>query len=363
MLLRELTACMEALAPLHFAESWDNVGLLLGDPDQEVRHVLFTIDYTAAVAKEARALGCDAVVSYHPPWFVAMKRLTAPHPLFAAARDGIAIYSPHTALDVAPGGTNDVLADAVGLATRRPLRDAQPAVKEHKLVTFVPTEHADAVCNALFDAGAGRIGDYSGCSFRTAGTGTFLGGDGSNPQLGRKGQFERVDEQRIETRVPHGKLSQVVAALQAAHPYEEVAYDLLALGAEPASQGIGRIGELESKQPLGDVVERIKRKMGLAHALVAGEATSSIRTVAVCAGAGGELLGEAIAQKADLFVTGEMRHHDALRALSRGTRVICLLHSGSERAALGPLMQRLREKLPGLKLTQSSSDADPFSWN
>lgn len=354
---------MEALAPLHYAESWDNVGLLLGDPDQEVRHVLFTIDYTAAVAKEARALGCDAVVSYHPPWFTPMKRLTAPHPLYAAARDGVAIYSPHTALDVAPGGTNDVLGDAVGMVTRRPLRFATPAVKDHKLVTFVPIAQADAVCDALFDAGAGRIGDYSGCSFRTPGTGTFLGGESSNPQVGRKGAFERVDELRIEMRVPQAKLPQVIAALQASHPYEEVAYDLLALAPDPSIHGIGRIGELEAKRPLGELVAELKRQMGLSHALVAGEAASSIRTVAVCAGAGGEMLSDAIAQKADLFVTGEMRHHDALRALSRGTRVVCLLHSGSERAALRPLVARVQEKLPGLKLTQSTADADPFTWN
>ncbi|HET6345131.1 MAG TPA: Nif3-like dinuclear metal center hexameric protein [Myxococcota bacterium] len=359
MLLRDVTKVLEALAPLGYAESWDNVGLLLGDPGQEVRRVLCTIDTTPAVAEEAAKLGCELIVSYHPPWFAPLKRLTAPHLLFEAARRGVAIYSPHTALDVASGGTNDVLCDALGVRDRQPLRRAPVADAQHKLVFFVPEADCQRVCDALFDAGAGVIGDYTRCSFQNPGQGTFLGGDSTQPTVGTRGKLERASEIRVETVLPLSRLQAVVEALRQSHPYEEPAFDLVRLAAPPTNIGIGRIGRIPPTS-LGTLAQRLKDAYGLSHALMAGQPTQAVETVAVCAGAGGELLADALGQGADLFVTGELRHHDALKANARGAAVLALLHSGSERAALAPLRTRLLEAAPGLEVHLSAADRDPF---
>lgn len=360
--LQEVLSTLDSIAPLRFAEPWDNVGLLAGDPTRPSSSALLAIDYTAAVAREARDLGCDLVIAYHPPLFEAVKRVVAPSPIFEAIRDGIALYSPHTALDVAEGGTNDVLADALGIAERAPLRRAPAKASQHKLVTFVPEEHVDAVASALFAAGAGHIGRYSSCSFRTLGTGTFFGEEGTDPTVGQKGRLERVPEVRLEMVVPRERTAAAVQALRAAHPYEEVAFDLVELAAEPPRAGIGRIGPLASAAPVGELLGRIKQRLGVETLLVAGPQERVVARAATCAGAGGALLDDAIAQGAELFLTGELRHHDALRAAQAGVTVVCALHSNSERAALEQLAARLRKELPSLRVTVSASDRDPFSF-
>src|SRR5690348_11425314 len=175
MRLSDLLRTLDDIAPTRDAETWDNVGLLVGDSRQAVTRAILTIDYTPEVAAEAARERCDLVISYHPPLFNPIKRLTAPDPIFDAIRRGVAIYSPHTALDVAEGGTNDLLADLLGLPPspdRQPLRLIEPKARNHKLTTFVPEAALETVANALFEAGAGRIGNYTRCSFRSIGTGT-----------------------------------------------------------------------------------------------------------------------------------------------------------------------------------------------
>jgi dinuclear metal center YbgI/SA1388 family protein len=351
---------MDVIAPTRYAESWDNVGLLAGDANQSVSTAMLTIDYTAEVAAEAKAAKCDLVLAYHPPIFAPIKRLTAGHPVFDAIQRGVAIYSPHTAWDVAPGGTNDFLADVLGVGQRSPLRKGESKSTHHKLITFVPKDHADRVAEALFVAGAGEIGRYSSCSFRSPGTGTFFGEEGSNPTVGSSGKLENVAEIRLETVVPNSAMDSVVAALRAAHPYEEPAFDLNVLSPAPTGLGQGRIGSIPATAR-AEVLARIKRELGLDHLLVAGPTQGEAKKVACSAGACGDLLNDAIAQKVDLYLTGEMRHHDALRAAAAGMTVVCTLHSNSERASLTRLRDRLRENLPGLTLHLSQADRDPFS--
>ena len=362
MKLSELVDALNAIAPTRNAESWDNVGLLVGDRGHPVTKALLTIDYTAEVAEEARREGCDAVVSYHPPIFEAVKRVTGESLIFDAIRRGVAIYSPHTALDVVDGGTNDMLADVLGLpAERSPLRLAQTKASMLKLVVFVPEKDADRVSQALFEAGAGRIGAYTQCSFRTAGMGTFFGEAGkTNPTVGESGRLERAEELRVETVVPVSKVEAVIRALRKAHPYEEPAFDLNQLAAPPEGLGQGRIGAFERPVERRELFERIKRGLEVKHLLVAGPVERAVCRAAVCAGACGDLLNDALAQKADLYLTGEMRHHDALKAARAGTTVVCVLHSNSERAVMKRLKTRLEEKLPGLPLVLSRADRDPF---
>jgi dinuclear metal center YbgI/SA1388 family protein len=359
--LRSMIDALDTIAPTRFAEEWDNVGLLAGDPSQPVSKVLLTIDYTEQVAAEAAAGGFDAIVAYHPPIFDAIKRVTAGSLIFDAIRRGVAIYSPHTALDVAPGGTNDMLADAIGIdkSDRGPLRLIEPKAHQYKLVTFVPEKDVQRVADALFEAGAGRIGNYSSCSFQSPGIGTFYGQEGTNPTVGQSGKLERAPEVRLETIMPIARVHEVLAALRKAHPYEEPAFDLVQLAAPPEKLGQGRIGTLPPT-PRSQVIDRIKRELELDHLLVAGPTDGTITRAACCAGACGNMLDDAIKQKAQLYLTGEMRHHDAIKAASAGMTVACTLHSNSERAVLKRLGRRLSELLPGLTVQQSRTDRDPF---
>lgn len=363
MQLKEIVAAFESIAPSQYAESWDNVGLLVGDPAREIHRAMFCIDYTPEVACEAAGAECDLIVAYHPPIFSAMKKIVAPSAVFDAIARGVAIYSPHTAWDVADGGSNDVLADIIGItpASRRPLRRVDAKDTHYKLITFVPKDAAEKLSGALFDAGAGHIGDYSKCSFRSAGTGTFLGdAHKTHPSTSQAGKFEAAEEIRLETVVPIAKLEPVLAALRRSHPYETPAFDLVRLAAEPSTLGQGRIGDVPSVD-IATVVDRLKNGLAISHLLIAGPMDRLVTRAAVVAGAGGEFLDDAIAQGAGLFVTGEMRHHDALKAATRGVTVICTLHSNSERASLVRLRERLAPLAPNLELLISVNDRDPFT--
>lgn len=361
MRLSSILPILDTLAPLRFAESWDNVGLLVGDPSADVARVLVTVDYTDAVAAETRATGANLVVAYHPPMFSAVKRVPHDAPWAEAVRDRVALYSMHTALDVAPEGTNDFLADVCGIEPggRRPLRAFAGKDGELKLVTFVPEADLDRVSQALFDAGAGRIGAYTHCSFRSPGMGTFFGEAGTNPTVGQSGKLETAPEMRLETVVPVGRVSAVVAALRASHSYEEPAFDLVRLASAPEGVGLGRVGRI-APCSRADLVARVKSGLGLEHVLVAGPMVGKAERVAVAAGAGGELGEDAVKAGADVFVTGELRHHDALALARRGVMVVAALHSNSERAAVRAFSERLAKNLSGVEVRASERDADPF---
>jgi dinuclear metal center YbgI/SA1388 family protein len=372
MRVLELCAAMDRLAPLRLSEAWDNVGLLVGDEAAELAapRVLVTIDVTAAVLEEAIETKCGAIVAYHPPLFASMKRVVAPSLVYRLIRSGLAVYSPHTALDAAVGGTNDVLADLVGMKERRPLR---PAAKlgtggegGFRLVTFVPEEAVEKVAEALFAAGAGRIGAYRECSFRSVGEGTFFGEEGTHPRVGEPQRRETVREVKLETTLPASLAGAVVAALRAAHPYEEPAFDLLRRedvgGGGDTRLGQGRIGAVDVDRRV--LIERVQQGIarGTGGLLVAGPREGAATTAAVLAGSAGELLHEAIAKGADVIVSGEVRHHDALAAAERGVTVIATLHSNSERLALPALAVSLRRELPELEVLLSQRDADPFTF-
>lgn len=359
MTVAKLVEAMGEIAPTRYAEPWDNVGLIVGDRAAPATRVLLCIDLTLPVLAEAASLRCDAVVAYHPPVFEGLKRFLAGEVAFEAARRGIAVYSPHTALDVAPGGTNDVLAEALGLTDLRPLRASEGKATQCKLVTFVPADHADVVADALFAAGAGRIGRYERCSFRSQGEGTFQGGENTNPAVGSAGKFERVAEVRVEMVVPLKSVEVVVAALRAAHPYEEPAFDLAALLAVPEGVGIGRVGTVR-ETTLGELAEKAKRALGLRGVMMAGDPAARVSRVALCAGAGRSLIGDVLSAGAHCYVTGELPHHDALRLARSGVGALCTLHSNSERGVLSALRGRLAEA--GFECVISGADRDPFEW-
>lgn len=362
MKVSDLVGAMESIAPTSFAASWDNVGLLVGDPAAPLARVLLTIDCTREIVAEAVAGGAGgAIVAYHPVLLEPQKRFVAGAVAFEAARQGLAVYCPHTALDVAEGGTNDVLADAIGMRDRGPLRAVDGGDAPLKLVTFVPSEHVEAVSQAVFAAGGGRIGQYTSCSFRSPGTGTFFGEAGTSPVVGKAGRLEEASEVRLEVVIPAAQTGAIVRALRRVHPYEEPAFDLVRLAAPPAGLGLGRIGHVDAA-PAGVHVERVKHALRLEHVLVAGSLDCEVTRAAVCAGSGGDLIGDALAAGAQLLLTGEVRHHDALRAVARGLVVVCTRHSTSERGALAALARRLSERLPGVAVAASVRDHDPLAF-
>ncbi|MGC4092505.1 MAG: Nif3-like dinuclear metal center hexameric protein [Polyangiaceae bacterium] len=372
--LSTLLEQLEALAPLRYAEDWDNVGLLV-DPrtagaDLQVRRALLCIDATAAVVEEAVQARIGCLVAYHPPLFRPVKRVAAASApvLFAAARHGFAVYSPHTALDAVPQGINDWLCDGLGAGSKRAISahaESDPNAR-FKLAVFVPHGHADALRDALAAAGAGRIGAYSHCSFNLTGEGTFFGMQGAAPVVGQAGQLERVEELRLEMVCSEASLPAIERAIAQHHPYEEPAWELYPLSPKPQElAGSGRLLTLEHATPVSELVARAKRLLGLDRLRVAlsdaHRNEEPVRTLAVCAGSGRGVFERAPA--ADLYFTGELGHHDVLGLLARGKSVILSEHSHTERGYLPQLRERLL-RLNGDKLEVliAEKDREPLAW-
>jgi len=371
--LGHVVELLESIAPPGFAADWDNVGLLLepaaaAEPAsrraQPVSRALLTIDLTGAVLEEALEQRAELVVAYHPPIFRGLKRLTADAPqsrvLLTAVRAGIAIYSPHTALDAAPGGVNDWLAAALGEGESAPIEQSFEG-DEFKLVVFVPEENVVELRNTLAtEAGAGWIGNYSHCSYNLGGHGTFLGHEGTNPAVGQSGQIETVDEIRMEMVCDRRQLSHAAEVIRRVHPYEEPAWDVYPLAQKPRpGSGMGRLVTLREQAKLDVLVARIKSHLGLERVRVAAapehRSGAPIGRAAVCAGAGGSLFEKL--RGPELLLTGEMRHHDVLARVATGTSVVLCDHTNTERGYLPTLAERLVE-LAGGKLSAVVSKRD-----
>jgi len=366
MKVREIAAVLEQMVPPELAQDWDNVGLLVGGANKDVKNVLLTIDVTSVVVAEAEKLKTDLIISYHPVIWDALKTVTPGGPaavVYRLVRSGIAVYSIHTALDTVAGGVNDGLAEILGIVETEPLGDfVECGGDNYKLVVFVPVASAQKVANAVFAAGAGHIGNYSHCSFRAEGTGTFLPLEGARPAIGSRGRLERVDELRLETIVPAGKLEGVLAAMKKAHPYEEPAFDIFKLHNPQPRRGLGRIGKLPRPTPLQALLERIKKHTGAKAVGIVGRQKRSVKTAAVCAGSCGKLIERVIAAGAELYVTGELKHHHALAAREADLTCICLAHTVSERFMLKKLAVQLKKRLDSVTIRLSSKDTEPFTW-
>jgi dinuclear metal center YbgI/SA1388 family protein len=346
MLLRDVARAVEAIAPSALAEEWDNVGLQVGDPQGEVRRALVALTPLPEVFDEAEELGADLLLFHHPLVFRPLKRLdTSSYPgdlVARAMRGGVAVLAAHTNYDAAPGGVSVALAEALGLREAR--RVVAPRGGMNKLVVFVPEENVEGVAEALAGAGAGEIGPYTRCTFRTGGTGTFLGGEGSDPFLGERGRLEWVGEIRLETVVPRHLAGRAVAAARAAHPYEEPALDLYPVEGRPPGCGYGRVGDLPEPLTAEELREHVSASLDSTARLVAGEGTNQrIRRVAALGGSGGSFVREAAAAGAEAYVTGDLDYHDALLAESLGLVAIDAGHAATELPSLEPLARRLAE--------------------
>ena len=362
MKLQPLLASLGTLAPLHLAADWDNVGLLLGDPETDIRRVMTCLTVTPEVVAEATDQRADLIVTHHPILFSGVKQLTAATPegrmVLTLARFNVAVYSAHTAYDNAAGGINEQLAGLLQLTDLRPVRCH--ALEQCKIVVFTPDKDLTKVSDALFAAGAGTIGQYRECSFRLAGTGTFYGTESTRPTVGEKGRREDVSEWRLEVICPAERVDAAVAALRRAHSYEEPAYDVYPLRPTPSGVGEGRLGKLPRPTTLTQVVQSVRERLHLSTVQFVGDGARPVERVAIVCGAGGPLLDDALAAGADLFLTGEMRFHDCLRAQARGTAVVLPGHYGTERFAMETLARSLHTLLPELHVWPSQREQDPL---
>ena len=329
------------------AASWDHVGLQVGDPDWPVERVLVTLDVTGAVLDEALDGPPTLVLAHHPLLFRPLTALTpataAGRLALRAARGGVAVAAAHTNLDVTRdgAGTNDPVVALLGLTDVRPLTTELRDGERAKLVTFVPPEALEVVLDALSDAGAGRIGEYERCSFRVHGTGTFRPLPGADPYSGHGiGQDAEEEELRLEVALPTRSAGAVVAALLAAHPYDEVAYDLQPL-LDGASVGFGRVGRLPAPRPLAEVAATLRDRLPAPHLRYAGDPDRPVASVAVVGGAGDSLIGAALGAGVDVYVTGDLRHHVTLDALEQGLALIDAGHHATEVAAMPAWIERL----------------------
>jgi dinuclear metal center YbgI/SA1388 family protein len=361
----DVVAYLEQLAPLQLAADWDNVGLLLGERRGEVARVMTCLTVTPESAAETAEAGAQLLVTHHPVLFRAVKRLTDANAegrmLLSLTRAGVAVYSPHSALDNAVGGINDILAARLGLLDVTPLRPRE-ASPQCKIVVFTPDKDLQRVSDAMFTAGAGRIGQYSECSFRLAGTGTFFGSDATNPTVGQKGRREEAPEWRLEVICPERKAAEVVAALRQAHSYEEPAFDVYPLRPDRSGDGEGRIGRLPQPTPLADAARALRQALRCGPVQFVGEPTSPVQRVAIACGAGGEFLPDAARARADVLLTGEMRFHDYLAARAQGVALLLPGHYATERVGIEELAERLQRQWPQIQVWASRREADPVQW-
>ncbi len=367
--IKDAVSWLNQRIPMSLAAKWDNTGLLLGDPEWHLRRVATCLTLTAQTGKFAIENGVNFVITHHPVLFKGAKSLVASHPegkmLLDLARAEVAVFSPHTAWDNAPGGINEQLISLLGGSCSGPIRPF-PGPDSSKFVVFVPASARDSIAKAMFDAGAGRIGNYSGCSFRVSGTGSFFGEDGAVPVVGKKGQMEEVSEERLEMICPKKDLIKVINAMRSAHPYEEPAFDIFPLIGEPGHMmGEGRIGDLPEPMRMDDLVKKLGKATGAPGAFLIGDPEKMVRKVSAACGAAGEFLADAIGLGANLFVTGELRYHDALEAQSAGVGVIVLGHHHSEQFAMVGLGRELATGMLGSGAeieVLECPEPDPFLW-
>jgi dinuclear metal center YbgI/SA1388 family protein len=309
--IKDVINYLEAIAPPALQESYDNAGLIVGNDSAEITGVLICLDSTEAIIDEAIKKNCNLVVAHHPIIFSGLKKLNGKNYVerivIKAIRNNVAIYAAHTNLDNVQSGVNKKICDRLELKNCRILSPKKNLLR--KLVTFCPNEHADKVRSALFEAGAGHIGNYDECSYNIEGYGTFRGGENTKPFVGEQGQQHRENETRVESIFPSHLQSKIVGNLLKVHPYEEVAYDIYPLENSHQQIGAGMVGELENEMDEKSFLKQIKVNMKTDCIRHTALLNKKVKRVAVCGGAGSFLLNDAIREKADVFITGDFKYH------------------------------------------------------
>lgn len=363
--ISEIIKVIETIAPKALAEDWDNVGLQIGYHQQLVKRVLLTLDATSEVVEEAVNQKVDLIIAHHPFIFKGLKNLSTDHEkgrlITKLIKNDIALYVAHTNLDKAEFGLNDFLAHKLGLETVRSLDPSDPE-KFYKLVVYVPSNATEKIVEVFGKNGAGAIGTYDYCTFRSSGIGTFRPLMGSNPFIGKVNTIENVNEDRVEAIVPEGLLRNTINQLKKTHPYEEMAYDVVPLenGRIINQNGFGKIGLLKEPMKGKDFTQYVKKVLNLSTLRGAGILPETVRRVALCSGAGADMIGIAKAKKADVLITGDLKHHDGQRAAENNFWVLDAGHFGTEKCVTecfaAMIIAGLGEKAPELITARGLKD-------
>jgi dinuclear metal center YbgI/SA1388 family protein len=361
--VRAIIELLETWFPPSLAEEWDNVGLLSGATDWSVGRIGVALNATPEAVRETAGRGPALLISHHPLLFKPIGRVNyqdeVGRTLTEAIKRDVALVACHTNADWAVDGVNDVLARRLGLKDTAPLETMFPD-RFKKLVVFVPGSHLDAVSEAIFAAGGGIVGNYAKCSFRHPGEGTYVPLAGADPFAGKVGALSTEPELRLEVRVPVGRVSPVLAAMNAAHPYEEVAFDLLATDRQAPSGGLARVGALPRPKSLAAFAKASAKALGVKSGRFVGDGKATIRHAVVCGGGGAFLLDRLAERRDTALVTSDVKYHEALKSQEIGVPIIDLGHYGTERPFAEALAQRLAAHYSDLQVFSCRPEGDPF---
>jgi dinuclear metal center YbgI/SA1388 family protein len=363
MKIKEILAILEEMAPLAYAEDFDNVGLLVGNHETEATGVLVCHDALESVIDEALAKNCNLVVCFHPIIFSGLKKITGKNyverSVLKAIKNDISIYAVHTALDNHKNGVNKIFSDALGLINTKILVPKQNFIK--KLVTYTIPENAEKVRKALGEAGAGTIGNYENCSFNSEGFSTYQGNENSNPTVGTKGELTQTNEVKIEVVFEKHLQSRILKALFANHIYEEVAYEIYDLQNSHQNIGLGMIGELQNPMNETDFLNFVKDKMqcgGIRHSALLGKI---IKKVALLGGSGSFAIKNAVQEKADVFLTADLKYHNFYEAENQ-IILADIGHFESERFTKNYIVDFLKKKIPNFAVNFSEENTNPVKY-
>lgn len=363
MKIKNIVEFLDELAPSSYQESYDNTGLIAGNSSLECTGVMCTLDVTEEVISEAKQKGCNLVVAHHPIIFAGLKKITgknyAERAIITAIKNDIAIYAIHTNLDNLLTGVNGKMADKLGLENRKVLLHRQNSLM--KLIVFVPVPDAEKVREAIFAAGGGNIGKYSECSFNIKGTGTFKPGEGTNPHTGELGKRETTDEEKIEVIFPVYLKEKLVSAMTDAHPYEEVAYDLIALSNFYQEVGSGLIGELPEEMHETAFLQLVKKQFNLQVIRHTPLLEREVKKVALCGGAGSFLIKNALGAGADFYITSDIKYHEFFDAENRMV-IADIGHWESEQFTVELLHDVLHSKFSNFAVRKSEVKTNPVNY-
>ena len=363
MKIKEIISVLEEMAPLAYAEEFDNVGLLVGDQNTESTGILVCHDAIENIIDEAIAKNCNMIVCFHPILFSGLKKITGKNyverAVIKAIKNDIAIYAVHTALDNHQNGVNKIFSDALGLINTKILIPKEHFIR--KLVTFTTPENAEAVRNALFDAGAGTIGNYENCSFNSNGTGTYRGNEQSNPEIGERFEFVQANEIKIEVTFEKYLENKILQALFKSHLYEEVAYEIYNLENKHQNIGLGMIGELQEPMKEKDFLLYVKEKMHCGGIRHSNFTRKDIKKVAVLGGAGSFAIKNAIQAGADAYLTADLKYHQFYEAENQ-LLLADIGHFESERYTKNYIVEYLRKKILNFAVILSEENSNPVKY-
>ncbi len=351
--LQQIISLMAQKAPHRDAMDWDNVGLQVGDYASEIKKILIALDINEDVVQEAIKKEADLIITHHPLLFNGLDKVHSQTAkgriVMQVIKNDIAIYSTHTNMDIAEKGLNDFLADKLGIQDTE-IFSNEKEKKLYKLAVYVPADNVEVLKEAIFKKGAGQIGNYSKTSFSSKGEGTFLPGENTNPHLGKRGEIKKVEEIKVETVVPEEKIDNVIKAMLKVHPYEEVAYDFYELPLQSDYKGIGRVGYLKESLSLKDYCEFIKDTLNIEKLKVRGNLEDKIKKVAICSGAGADYISLASAKGADLYITGDVKYHEAQLAEELQLNLVDAGHFETEVIFKEMIHQYLQQRIQKDKL-------------